>query len=264
MNANDKVIKVSDLVDDAYHNRIWLPEFQRPFVWDKHQVRLLIDSIYNDYTISSILVWEGGDELARRSVGASIKDIKVPEGGSQEVVYLLDGQQRTTALTLAFTDKKIYKGTNTKKVTKYDIYWDSEYEGDDPEMMWIFSDDKIKDPHDDEKTIQLRDYSEGGLLAQEFGARFVKIKHARLFDPTTTEAWFTPENKMAWMEFRIAYSDKLRLLEKAVLDKQVSKLEQPGTLEKVLTVFERINTKNTKLSIFDIMVAKTYRKFDEG
>ena len=30
-------------------------------------------------------------------------------------MYLLDGQQRTTALTLALTDKHIYKGNNVRK-----------------------------------------------------------------------------------------------------------------------------------------------------
>ena len=107
MNLSNKELKVYDLIKHSEEESIWLPEFQRPFVWDKNQVRLLVDSIYRDYTISSILLWTGGDELARRRVGATIKDIKIPQDKDESVVYLLDGQQRTTALTLAFTDKAI-------------------------------------------------------------------------------------------------------------------------------------------------------------
>lgn len=51
--------KIEDLIKEAYNEKIWLPEFQRPFVWDNNQIRLLIDSLFNNYTISSILSWKG-------------------------------------------------------------------------------------------------------------------------------------------------------------------------------------------------------------
>ena len=142
MVLSNSELKIEDLIRFSEKEQVWLPEFQRPFVWDKNQVRLLIDSLYHNYTISSILLWEGGDELARRRVGASVKDIKVPTGSQDNVVYLLDGQQRTTALTLAFTDKAIYRGNNVKKKEKVNIYWDTEYQGDDAEMRWVLDDEK--------------------------------------------------------------------------------------------------------------------------
>ena len=95
MNIFNEELNIESLIKYAENEKIWLPEFQRPFVWDKNQIRLLIDSLYHNYTISSILLWEGGDELARRRVGASIKEIKIPEEKDENVVYLLDGQQST-------------------------------------------------------------------------------------------------------------------------------------------------------------------------
>ena len=56
MNISNTEIDVKKLIELAYNEEIWLPEFQRPFVWDKNQVRLLIDSLYRNYTISSILM----------------------------------------------------------------------------------------------------------------------------------------------------------------------------------------------------------------
>lgn len=266
MNQSNKELKVHDLVKSSQEETIWLPEFQRPFVWDKNQVRLLIDSLYNEYTISSILTWTGGDELARRRVGASIKDIKIPEDKPENIVYLLDGQQRTTALTLAFTDKAMYRGTNTTKKTKVNIFLDSNYKGDDPELKWVLDDEKIENLENPEVPIMLKDYSEKELYLK-FGTRFVKIKHTYNFDDSIIDSWFDTSNtdeEVKMLRFKNEYNKKLKNLEKNILERQVYNIEQKGSLEQVLVVFERINTKNTKLSIFDIMVAKTYRKFNKG
>jgi len=266
MSNTSKDFNIKDLIDVAYKEQVWLPEFQRPFVWDKNQVRLLIDSLNRNYTISSILIWRGGDELARRAVGAKVKDIKIPEDKQEDVTYLLDGQQRTTALTLAFTDKDIYRGNNTRKKEVLNLYWDSEYEGDDPELRWVYDDEKLDNPDDPQNPIMLKEYSEKELYAK-FGHRYVKIKHAYNFDDEEVEEWFDTEDQeeeIKMLRFKNEYNKKLKELEKRILYRKVYEIEQKGTLEQVLEVFERINTKNTKLSIFDIMVAKTYRRYDEG
>lgn len=264
MNLSNKELKVNDLIRYSEEETIWLPEFQRPFVWDKNQVRLLIDSLYHDYTISSILLWTGGDELARRRVGASVKSIKIPQDLDESVVYLLDGQQRTTALTLAFTDKDIYRGNNVKKKELVNIYYDSHYDGDDPEMRWVLDDEKIEDESDSSDKYILKELSDKELFTK-FGTRFVKIKHAFKFEESIVEEWFEGEDaELQKMKFLYEYNKKLKDLEKNILERKVYDIEQKGTLEQVLEVFERINTKNTKLSIFDIMVAKTYRKFPKG
>ena len=266
MNLSNKELKVSDLIKHSEEDNIWLPEFQRPFVWDKNQVRLLIDSLYNDYTISSILLWTGGDELARRRVGASVKEIKIPQDNDESVVYLLDGQQRTTALTLAFTDKVIYRGNNTKKKEILNIYYDSEYQGDDPEMRWVLDDEKIDNISNPSEPFMLRELTDHELYSQ-FGMRFVKVKHTYNFDDSQIDSWFDTdiaEEEIKMLRFKNDYNKILKDLEKKILERKVYDIEQKGTLEQVLEVFERINTKNTKLDIFDIMVAKTYRKYPDG
>jgi len=266
MNISNTEIDVKKLIELAYNEEIWLPEFQRPFVWDKNQVRLLIDSLYRNYTISSILIWKGGDELARRAVGARVKDIKIPQDKPEDVTYLLDGQQRTTALTLAFTNKAIFKGNNSKKKEKVSLYWDSEYNGEDAELKWVFDDEKIDNVDNPKEPFMLKEYTEEDLYAT-FGSRFVKIKHAYSFDDIIVEKWFDisqEKEEIKMLRFKNDYNKKLKVLETSILSRKVYDIEQKGSLEQVLEVFERINTKNTKLSIFDIMVAKTYRRFDEG
>lgn len=73
-----------------------LPEFQRPFVWKRRQILDLMDSIYKNYPIGSLLVWESTQKLASKR---NIADLAVAERSEQYPVnYLLDGQQRLSAI----------------------------------------------------------------------------------------------------------------------------------------------------------------------
>lgn len=75
---------------------IILPEFQRPFVWKCKQILELLDSIYRNYPIGSVLIWESRQELASKR---SIADLEVGERSSNYPVnYLLDGQQRLSTI----------------------------------------------------------------------------------------------------------------------------------------------------------------------
>jgi hypothetical protein len=75
---------------------IILPEFQRPFVWKRGQILELMDSIYRNYPIGSLLVWESTQKLASKR---TIADLQVAERSeTYPVNYLLDGQQRLSAI----------------------------------------------------------------------------------------------------------------------------------------------------------------------
>jgi len=250
--------KIEDLIKDAYNEKVWLPEFQRPFVWDNSQVRLLVDSLYHNYTISSILSWRGKNELARRRVGGSVNDIQIPSNKNEDenIIYLLDGQQRTTALTYVFTDKKVYKGNRKTPLKPINLYWDSEYKGDEVEKRWIFDDEKIYITNDE--IVELKNVQEDELF-KKYQTRFIKLKDIFINDNNKII------NKLSKTpELLGDYLNKIQTLKDNILNRKVVEIEQKGELNTVLEVFERINTKNTKLSIFDIMVAKTYKKYDEG
>ena len=75
---------------------IKIPAFQRGFVWKQNQVIDLLDSIYNDYPIGSILLWNSNDRLkSSRNIGG----FEIPERDDQYPVnYVLDGQQRLSAI----------------------------------------------------------------------------------------------------------------------------------------------------------------------
>lgn len=83
-------MKLESILDQIDLGNYALPVFQRGYVWNRDQVRKLMNSLYKGYPIGSLLTW------------ATNLDIDLIRGNSdrtQGTVYLiLDGQQRITSL----------------------------------------------------------------------------------------------------------------------------------------------------------------------
>lgn len=72
-----------------------IPEIQRPFVWERSQVRDLIDSLYQGYPVGYIITWQN-------------PHVKLKDGTtSQGKHVLIDGQQRITALRASLLGEKV-------------------------------------------------------------------------------------------------------------------------------------------------------------
>lgn len=83
-------MKISTVLDQIDLGSIALPEFQRGFVWNRNQVRELMQSLYRRYPVGSLLVW------VTKTEHADTRGEGVLQPGS--VKLLLDGQQRITTL----------------------------------------------------------------------------------------------------------------------------------------------------------------------
>lgn len=90
---------VRQLVADAREGKLRVPEFQRGLRWDSGDVRDLFDSLRNGYPIGTLLLWkrQGVAPQAKVRFGPVVFD--APE--TTEALWVVDGQQRTTALTAA-------------------------------------------------------------------------------------------------------------------------------------------------------------------
>ena len=83
-------IKIDKLIGRIEEGDIKIPAFQRGFVWNQDQVVSLIDSIYNEYPIGSILLWNSHERLkSTRNIGGFLIPPREPE---YPVNYVLDGQ----------------------------------------------------------------------------------------------------------------------------------------------------------------------------
>ena len=99
-----EVKSIQDLLSQINRDEILLPEFQRGYVWNRDQVRGLMQSLYRKHPTGHLLTWRtykpspvrGGGEGAR--AGHSL--------------LLLDGQQRLTTLYVLFKGKapRFYEG----------------------------------------------------------------------------------------------------------------------------------------------------------
>ena len=69
-------VKIDKLIARVAQGDIKIPAFQRHFVWDQEQVIELLDSIYHDYPIGSILLWNSDYKLkaTRNICGFAIPD----------------------------------------------------------------------------------------------------------------------------------------------------------------------------------------------
>jgi len=110
-------VTIKDIVERSVNNKWRIPEFQRGFVWKATQVRDLIESLWLNYPVGTLLVWDGSGPIESRNAS----DAQAPD------LWVVDGQQRTTALCI-LSGRKPYWWSGTteweKTVRKYDIRFD--------------------------------------------------------------------------------------------------------------------------------------------
>lgn len=257
--AYQTAIKIKDVVNNIQKLKYVLPSIQREFVWQPNQIEQLFDSIMRGYPISTFLFWNV--EKSR------IKDFQFYEflknyhekdcrhntkaslSHDEDVIAILDGQQRLTSLYLAL------KGTYAKKLPYYQ--WDSAHAfpkkklylnllkpADDVEMEYDFrflSDDEAK-PKEDYHWFQV-----GKIL--EYDDLPGVMQYLMLNGLMDTSKYSTEQANFA-------LNTLSKFFNKISQEGTISYyLEQGETLDKVLQIFIRINSGGTKLSYSDLLLS---------
>jgi hypothetical protein len=93
-------LKISELIENYRSGKIVIPEFQRDYVWKPSKAALLIDSLYQGFPISSLLLWQSDEMVKARP------NVPTPSRSSQ-VNWLIDGQQRVRTLEKIFTGEEL-------------------------------------------------------------------------------------------------------------------------------------------------------------
>lgn len=220
-------MKISTILDHIDSGHMALPEFQRGYVWNRDQVRGLLDSLYRRHPVGSLLVW------VTESRGAHHR-------GEQElapgvVKLLLDGQQRMTSLY------GIIRGKSPKFFDGNEQAFTGLYFHLGREEFAFYSPIKMKD---DPLWIDVT------RLMQEGVGPFV----ARM----GTEADFQPHlsqyiNRLAAIEG--IQSVDLHVEDVAGADK---------TIDVVVDIFNRVNSGGTKLSQGDLALAKVCAEWPDA
>src|ERR1700722_500079 len=110
-------ITIRDIVDRAVNHKWSIPEFQRGFVWKATQVRDLAESLWYDYPIGSLLVWNSRGPAEEQIA----HDAQAPK------LWVVTAKQQTTPLCTLFGRKPYWWPSAdewNKTVKKYDIRFD--------------------------------------------------------------------------------------------------------------------------------------------
>lgn len=119
--TNDE-LNYSEIITAIEDGDIHIPEFQREFVWTEDDILSLLDSIYNNYPVGSLIFWVTNEDF---TYSAPIGD----NDGNSPLKYrffVIDGQQRLKSLYHAAKSKELkLKGGDKKKI---DVVFDLEQE----------------------------------------------------------------------------------------------------------------------------------------
>lgn len=121
-------VKVYEIVDRAVNHNWSIPEFQRGFVWTSTQVRDLAESLWLNYPIGSLLVWNSKEPIQTKMAN----DAQTPD------LWVVDGQQRATALCILFGRKPYWWPSGDlwdQTLKKYDIRFD--IHAKEPPFFWV-------------------------------------------------------------------------------------------------------------------------------
>jgi len=136
------VVFLYELLQELTEGRLRIPRFQRPFVWRRDQMTDLLDSVYNQYPIGSLLVWESDESVATLE---RLGPFVFPQEAEGPVGYLLDGHQRLATLAGALVSRAVGSETveNDQDPLRWDLAWNMEQQkfqhgraNDDPLVLF--------------------------------------------------------------------------------------------------------------------------------
>lgn len=119
--------KVEDLVERVRRGLIRVPRFQRGLKWESSDVVELFDSLYRGYPIGSLLFYKQPAKADRLPLGPLV--IEAPE--TSEAWWVVDGQQRITALTVCLT-RPVLIPTRPSAQDPYVLFFDAEKQKFEP------------------------------------------------------------------------------------------------------------------------------------
>lgn len=221
-------LKVREIVNQAVSRNVDIPEFQRDFVWGPEQVKRLAESLYLDYPIGSFLLWDSSEYQEARTAQ-----------GTQASLWIVDGQQRTTALCLLLGQKPYWWANAeswNKALERYDVMVNIlPDEGDDRLEFALPNPIRRRDPRwISIRQVLAKDRVEDlTVLAQEVAAKVDRNRMMELFPKV--------------------HANLQRLWQIRERDIPIIKINHE--VEDVAEIFARLNQEGTRIKEADVVLA---------
>ena len=276
-----KTETIKKVVDQISNNELLLPAIQRELVWKPEQIEKLFDSVLSGYPFGSMLFWQYNKEEHKEKHGNT--DYKFYEflkkyddnpgdnhnqehdiNGDDEIIGILDGQQRLTALFLGLKGwMNLHKPRKSRKNAesyeeKYlfiNLLYNKESEdgAEDitPEFQLKF---KTKDEAEEEKSIKenVYWYEVGKVLEWKEKRCWKEVLPAEGVDEKQRD---TIENSCSYLYENIMNPNNPRI---SYYNQNTS------SLDKILQIFVRINSGGTPLDYTDFLMSMIINQWGEG
>ena len=244
-----------------------IPRFQRDFVWNEGQIKLLGDSVARNYTIGSLLLLAENRstlQLAGRPIDAllmaeetGVETEETEVAGRLTRFHVLDGQQRLTSLV------RVFANISPKKIYYVDLVKVLESFGPDhtEETDWLISRNRPKDPKltkDRGRLIRadvILDVKKASLYLDEF---IDEVTQDEL--PAPFRGGDPKEEKTRRREAKATLVQVFETIRNYRVPAIVIDRESP--LSAICRIFETINSTGRRLTTFDLAVASFYPEPD--
>ncbi|MEZ2142642.1 DUF262 domain-containing protein [Bradyrhizobium sp. DN5] len=213
------VDRIEELAGRILRGDILLPKFQRDFVWEKHQIIDLLDSIANNYPIGSVLLWRSREVLRSER---NIADLEIaPTQQDYPVNYLLDGQQRLSTICGA-------------------LYW----QGKEPDSRWNLAYD-----------LRTRAFLHLNTLDDP---PLHQVRLNKIRDPSAYFQHVSSLQTLTGTDVAALEAHAKELFDRFKDYKVATVTLHEMSIQAVAPIFERINSRGTPLTIVDLMRAATW------
>lgn len=253
-------ITVKDVVENIHKKKYLLPAIQREVVWSTDQIERLYDSLMRDYPVGSFLFWHVERKNTKKyqfyefmrdyHEKDNANNVKADISDEDDIVGILDGQQRFTSLYIglrgsyayrvprrrwnnphAFPKRTLYLNLLSPKKNddKGDMFYDfaflceDELNQDNPDVYWF----KVSEILNLKEQWEVNDYLINNEITQKPRAQ------ARFASRTLFKLWAV-------------------IHESKVVNYYLEKDEK---LDKVLNIFIRVNSGGTILSYSDLLLS---------
>ncbi|MFC1602593.1 DUF262 domain-containing protein [Pseudomonadota bacterium] len=257
--AYETPITIKKAIDNIRKRQYVLPSIQREFVWDTEQIETLFDSLMRDYPISTFLFWKVEKSrindfqfyefLKNYHEKDNRHNRKAELTNDEDIIALLDGQQRMTSMYVALT------GSYAEKLPRYRKNSAHAYPP---------------------KKLYLNLLKPSAELETDYDFKFLTTEEAQ---PKEGHFWFECSEILGITDMgkTSMYLMKNKLMDTSIYTEQESEfaintlneffnvvhqkgtisyyLEEGEELDKVLQIFIRINSGGTKLSYSDLLLS---------
>lgn len=236
--------KMDKLLADAKRGAFTIPRFQRDFVWTIGQIKLLVDSIARNYPIGSLLLLAEPDPAKPLLGSRQLQGYLQEEVGGTPVMteqspnqyYVLDGQQRLTSIVRVF------------------LQWS-------PEESYYFDLRRLRDFDEcPTKSDWIIKRSRDAKVANRFLRSDLIINREKC--QVFVEEYFetNDEDLRGDRPKQRAASARVNSIFETIRNYQVPYvvIDQSESLEAICRIFETINSTGTRLTTFDLAVARFF------